>query len=107
MSFDFPNTCPDIDEGIEKIKDILNRELYELISEFSPKIDENDIDAFSELYGEKIGNMLGEVFEKVRETNVKMRAEAEKQIDDAEGEIYDLKQEIIALEEKIETLEES
>ena len=81
MNFNFPHTCPDIDESLGNIKSDVEHHMEALLSDITNEV------------------------ERVRSTNEDMRDAAEDQITELLCEIDDLKSEIDDLKEENEKMQ--
>lgn len=105
MSFEYPNTCPDIDHDISKSKETLFYSLHDMIHELCPRMSSETINSVADEYTDALYNEIESIFESVRNTNVKMREEAERQIECLENDVEDLQKKVTELEEVIENYE--
>lgn len=94
MAFNFPYTCPDIDDNIGQFKEYIKDNLNELVAELCPLFDGTSKDNLIKHYISNIYSDLEIKFEEVRQTNSELRDEAEAQIDVLIEEISELKNKI-------------
>jgi arginyl-tRNA synthetase len=100
-SFNFPQTCPNIDNAIDECKRTLEDYLFDYIVELSPDTHDDKVRTLSKEWAKKMYEGISDCFEVVRETNENMRDEANYQIADLEEEILSLKDEIESLENQL------
>jgi len=105
VSFDYGNTCPDIDKSIGQLKDAIAEYVEEIITEFSPRVTEKEMESDIKSYAEAIYDEFETSFEAVRSTNEDMRKAAENQIDTLEDEKCYLESELLSLKNEVENLE--
>ena len=94
MAFNFPYTCPDIDDNLEQFKEYISDNLVDLVDELCPLFDGASKDDLIKQYTSTIYSDLETKFEEVRQTNSELRDEAESQIDALIEEISELKNKI-------------
>lgn len=94
-SFDYGQTCPDIDKSISEFQSIIVEKLKDLVEEIE---NEEDIEDLVVNYSTDIYEEFEQNFEAVRKTNDDMRKEAEIQISNLQEEIENLKDKISELE---------
>ena len=88
---DFPNTCPMIDENIEKFKDIISGAIDDIVDEISPKFyDTNEYKLYSREHVDKIYKQCEYIFEELRQSNTDIRYKSENIIEELENEIEEL-----------------
>ena len=80
ITFDFPNTCPQIDRAIASAKAEIETFLLDFLEEASPLIPRAELRRISADYASTLYGNLEGAFEEVRATNEHMRREAESQI---------------------------
>lgn len=81
-SFECNYTCPVIDQNIDFMKKIFEREIKFVIRDLSPKFsDTSEAKSYAQKVAEELYESIETEIEKVRETNIKMRKEAEEQIE--------------------------
>jgi arsenate reductase-like glutaredoxin family protein len=100
-SFNFPQTCPKIDNAIDECKRTLEDYLFDYIVKLSPDTHDYKVRILSKEWAKKMYEGISDCFEAVRETNENMRDEANYQIADLEEEILSLKDEIESLENQL------
>ena len=100
-SFDYKNTCSDIDNSISNFQSIIVENLEGLLEEVK---DEEDIQDLLVNYSTAIYNEFEQNFEAVRSTNEDMRKEAEIQISNLKDEIENLKSQVSTLEYEVAQL---
>lgn len=100
-SFDFAHTCPKIDKAIDSCKDTLESYLSGYIENLCPYIPSTEVERISKDWSKEMYNAISDYFENVRQTNEKMRDEANRQIANLEDEISTLKNEIKSLESQL------
>jgi chromosome segregation ATPase len=118
MGFDFNWTCPQIDRMIDEIQGDLEDMICDILQEASPLIPDTEVRKIAKEYAKKYYlSTYEDLIEKIRETNVNMRKEAndqieshersvealEEQVGDLENEIFDLKKEIENLEDELKS----
>lgn len=94
-SFDYGQTCPDIDKSISEFQSIIVEKLKDLVEEIE---NEEDIEDLVVNYSTDIYEEFEQNFEAVRKTNDDMRKEAEIQISNLKEEVEDLKNKVSSLE---------
>jgi len=104
--FDYAWTCPKIDKEIDGAKHQIREFIFNLISEFCPKIPQEVISSLSNENSEALYSDLEKCFEAVRESNEDMRKSAEKQILNLEDEVEEEKQEVRRWQLKVAELED-
>lgn len=86
MGFEYPFTCPTIDEAYEDLERELDKYFNSTLGEDYP------LDIF-----DLVDEVIKGPFEKVRETNIHMREEAETLVDTLENKISELEEEVADL----------
>lgn len=94
VGFDYPNTCPKIDKGIEAAQDTIRRFLENLLEEACPLLPSSRLSELAEENAKSLYMDLEDAFETVRKTNEDMRGEADRQISDLQSELADAEAEI-------------
>lgn len=89
-SFDYPNTCPIIDNEISNAQKNIYYFLDNVIKELSPMIPDEERDRLAKDYSNDLYKDLEDIFENTRQSNIEMRDEAERQIKDLKEQIYEL-----------------
>lgn len=92
MSLDFGQTCPDIDDHIDKVKQGLKDLFDEVIRDVSPRVPDEIVEEMAGNYADYAWELAEDEFEGVRKTNEYMREAADYQISLLEDQIEDLKQ---------------
>lgn len=94
MGLDFGNTCPIIDEDMEKLKYDIEYFFESIVDDIKDQLPEDiDIDVDIENYSNALYKEAAIYFEELRTVNSDMRTQAEKQI-------YKLEEEITYLEDQ-------
>jgi len=106
MAFDYHYTCPEIDKNISYAKGSIEDTISNLVEECCPLLEGDPKQRFVKGWADSLYDSLENIFEDVRETNVKIRAEAERQINYLEDDINDRDIKISELEETITNLEQ-
>lgn len=94
FNFDYPNTCPIIDDAIDLIEDDVLNFIDDLFYEACPLLPTSERMRLSRLYTKDLYSKISPAFEKVRATNEAMRDEAEKQISELCDTISNLEHEL-------------
>ena len=106
-TFDFGNTCPDIDKNIKDFKTSIQDTIEQIIEECSPMIPSATRKDLAAKWVDNLYRWDAEgVFENVRECNLDMRKEAERQIGSLEDQVSDLQNELDDANDQIESLKE-
>jgi DNA-binding FrmR family transcriptional regulator len=100
--FDYPNTCPQIDKQIGAVRDEIFNFLNGLLKEACPLLDDKTLHEVADQNANLLYERIEDCFEVTRETNEKMRREAEKQIDALQSELTDLEHELQDIQSRIE-----
>lgn len=82
MPFEYQHTCPAIDYGIKNIKQHIEDQLDDIVSDLSPRFYDcsEEKNKFIAEYRDSIYEGIEHEFESIRETNSDMRKAAEDQI---------------------------
>jgi hypothetical protein len=114
MGFDFNWTCPQIDRMIDEIQESLEDTICDILHKSSPLIPDAEVRKIAEEYAKKYYlSIYKDLIEKIRDTNIDMRKEAndqierhERSIEDLEEKVEELKDEILDLKKENENLED-
>lgn len=104
MPFEYPYTCPEIDNQIRYAKEALHESLCDFISDFCPLLLGVERTRIADSYMDIFYNSLDSSIEEIRSTNERMRSEAEEQISELEATIDELEKTITDLESQIEDI---
>lgn len=100
--FDYANTCPAIDNAIDKASDEIKSHIDNMLDEVCPLFTGYSKLEYVECEAKTLYKALEDVFEETRSTNVDMRRAAEKQIEALESEVSDLQARVTQLERMYE-----
>ena len=106
MGFDYGWTCPDIDKGIDQIKNDIENYFIDIMDECCPLIEGEQKKKIVNDYVNNLYNDLESVFEDVRKSNEDMRRDADNQIERLDSEVDDMKSIINDMEIEIGSLTE-
>jgi chromosome segregation ATPase len=102
MGFDFDWTCPKIDRMINDLQGDLEDMIYDILHEASPMIPHEELQKIAKEYSVKYySSTFEDLIEKVRDTNIDMRKEANDQIEKHEKRIEELEENVEELEDEI------
>ena len=103
--FDYPNTCPQIDNEIGNAHQYISYFLKSMILKITQYTGTSEVDEIADDFASDLYRLLEPIFENTRKTNSDMRDYAETQIQNLHMEISDLKDSIQDKNYKIEELE--
>ena len=90
IGFDYPNTCPKIDDEIASAKQVIYRFIETLLEEACPLLSTETLHRLADSNTADLYSELEDIFETVRGTNEAMRREADSQITDLQDKLSDL-----------------
>ena len=81
VHFDYPHTCPKIDQELVKVKNTLQEHIERIIYTACPLMSGDAVQGYALDFVESLYSDLEPCFETVRATNADMRVAADKQIE--------------------------
>jgi chromosome segregation ATPase len=106
MGFEYKYTCPEIDSAIGDLQQDIERNVNDLLDEACPILGGESKIVFVNGYLKTFNREVIDHFETARQTNMDMRAEAERQIEAVEKRAEEAESEVANLESKIKDLED-
>lgn len=108
-NFDYSWTCPDINKEIENFREVVSDKLDDLISELNPMFYSFSAEKikYRNTWEEDIYKSIESCIENIRDTNTKIRDEADRQIENAIYEAENYKCQLEQLQDEYDNLEKS
>lgn len=97
VTFDYPNTCPQIDKAIGQAESEIEQHIGKLLDEACPLLPPEARNRYAAESANTLYRALEDIFEGTRQTNEDMRREAERQIADLQDQITSLEHDVRAL----------
>ena len=102
VNFDYPDTCPSINNAIRRAKNEIENFIDDILTDACGLLDKKRREELSAAYAESLYGNLEDIFEDTRRSNEKMREEADDQIGTLKDELRDLEQRISDLESRVD-----